>query len=234
MPALRPQSEYPALNHLLQFSVIDLTSAEPRQVVDWLNLARHRQIAQVAGLDGGPDFFQGQPGLIGNRNQLLAPGRIRPCHYGHGELQTIPWKSAGQRVLDRGEADHFTADLRKTLEPTKDEDEAVVVDSHDVAGVVPAVKRLKLRVRLGVQVAAHDVRSAHEQPSALSDSFDRFELVLDARQELAGRALTQAHRQVDAQARAAFGRTVSFQNPHAEFEHPSVRGSLLDLFRARK
>src|ERR1035441_497573 len=225
MPALRPQSEYPALNHLLQFSVIDLTSAEPRQVVDWLNLARHCQIAQAAGLDGGPHFFQGQPGLIGNRDQLFASGRIRPCHYGHGELQTILWESAGQRVLDRGEADHLTADLRKALEPAKDEDETVGVDAYDVAGVVPAAERLKLRVGFRVEIAVHNIGSPHEQPSALSHTFNRFELVLDAGQELAGGALAQAHRQVDTQARAAFGRTVSFQNPHAEFEHPSVRGS---------
>src|ERR1035437_10307459 len=134
MPALRPQSEYPALNHLLQFSVIDLTSAEPRQVVDWLNLARHCQIAPAAGLDGGPDFFHCQLRLIGNRDQLFAPDCIRSGHHSNGELQAILGKSAGQRVLDCGEANHFTADLRKALEPAKDEDEAVAVDSYDVAG----------------------------------------------------------------------------------------------------
>ena len=111
---------------------------------------------------------------------------------------------------------------------------AVGIHPHDVAGVVPAAERLELRVGFRVEVAAHDIGSAHEQPPALRDPFDRFEPVFDAGQELAGGAVARAHRQVGAQARAAFGGAVTFQNPHAELAHPQGGGSLLDLFRAGK
>ena len=142
--------------------MIDLAGAEPRQVVDRLDLARNRQIAQAAGVDGGSHFLHGQPWLIRNRYQLFAPGCIRSGDDRHGKPQPILRESAGQRILYRGEADHFAADFRKALQPAQDEEEAVGVDSYDVASVVPAAERLELRIGFRVEVAAHDVGSAHK------------------------------------------------------------------------
>ena len=45
--------------------------------------------------------------------------------HGDGEPQAVLRECAGQGVLDRGEADHFAADLRKALQPAQDEEEAI-------------------------------------------------------------------------------------------------------------
>ena len=73
-----------------------------------------------------------------------------------------------QRLLDLGGVDVEAAGDDHVLGPVDDEEEAVVVEVADVAGVVPAVRR-----RLGgglrvLVVAGHHQRAAHDDLAALA------------------------------------------------------------------
>src|SRR5437867_8991281 len=131
------------------------------------NFARDGQIAQAARADRCPYLVQCQPWLVGYSDEFFTFALIRFGHDSGGEFETVLLESAGQGVLDRCEANHFTAHLGEALESAKNEDEPVGINPRDVSSVVPAAQRLKLRIRLGVQIAAHDVRAADEQASGL-------------------------------------------------------------------
>ena len=75
-----------------------------------------------------------------NDDQPLAGGLIR--HGGdHGPRRTV-LTAAGecrQRLFDRGERHLFAADLGEAALAADDGDEPILIDGHDVAGVVPAI-----------------------------------------------------------------------------------------------
>ena len=66
---------------------------------------------------------------------------------------------------------HLAGDLGEALGAAGDRHKALVVDAHDVAGVVPALLgRLQHARRVGQQIAGHHVRPAQQQPAALVDA----------------------------------------------------------------
>ena len=94
----------------------------------------------------------------------------------------------GDDILDRRERNGFAGDLGEALGAALDRDEALLVDRHDVAGVVPAAWRgFELARIVGPIIADHDVRAPHDQPAALVDAGHGLEARLDERQEPADR-----------------------------------------------
>ena len=72
-----------------------------------------------------------------HQDQAFALARIGKRH--HRRLRRRP--KLGHERLDGRERDHLAADLGETLGTAADRDEALLVDSDDVAGVVPAFRR---------------------------------------------------------------------------------------------
>src|SRR5690606_24082813 len=92
-------------------------------------------------------------------------------------------------ILDRGQGDHFAADLGEAFRPAENGDVALGVDVDDVAGVVPTVRQDLQIVRLaGGDIAFHHIGAAQEQAAADLDAFDRLDAVFHARHDLAHRA----------------------------------------------
>jgi hypothetical protein len=72
---------------------------------------------------------------VGDQHQLLALAAVGD---GDDGMAGFGPDGAGQ-ALDGGQGHHLAADLGEALHPAQDGDIALVVDVHDVAGVVPAV-----------------------------------------------------------------------------------------------
>ena len=68
-----------------------------------------------------------------------------------------------QKLLDLAGIDVLAAALEHVVGAADEEDEAVLVAAHDVAGVVPAVDQALLRVGLAVEIARHQRRRADVQ-----------------------------------------------------------------------
>ena len=113
-------------------------------------------------------------------------------------------------------------------------DEAVWVNRDDVAGVVPSVEGLEFLVRIGVEVAFHNVGSANVEASAGLDARHRFEAVFYGGQEAACGAEFGLHSGVDAEAGAAFGGAIAFKDADAVFLRPCLEGGGLGFFGAGK
>ena len=89
-------------------------------------------------------------------------------------------------------------------------------------------------VRVGVEVAFHDVGAANVKTAACLDAWHGFEAVFYGGQEASCGADFGLHSGVDAEARAAFGGTVAFEDADAVFLRPCLKGGGLGFFGAGK
>src|SRR5581483_7078882 len=145
------------------------------------------------------------PGFIGHGNERLALGFVWSRHYRDLTAQAVLWKSACERVFDRRQADHLATDLGEAFQASANKKIAVRVHGDDVARIVPTIQAFEFGVGVFIEIAAHDIRSAHHQTPAVLDAFDRLEFVFHAGQEAADGAAAGRKRRIDTDAGRAFG-----------------------------
>ena len=103
--------------------------------------ARGAEIAEALRLDRGPHVGELQLGFVGHGDEFFALVRVGPGDDRDLAAQAELREGAGEGVFDGGEADHLAADLGEAFQTTEDVQEAVGIDAHDVAGIIPAVER---------------------------------------------------------------------------------------------
>src|SRR5687768_1292352 len=150
---------------------VDLADSDQRHGVDLIEIdwRRDEQPRQ-------PGIGQSLHQLVGrlvergmDHNQTLAGGFIRhgSDHGSRRAVLTAPGERR-QRLFDRGEWDLLAANLGKAALATDDGDEPILIDGHDVAGVVPAVLEDGVGQILLVQIAQHHVRPGYPQHAAFA------------------------------------------------------------------
>ena len=122
---------------------------------------------------------------------------------------TAAWEcvrpQGGGDIFHHRQRHRFAADLGEALEAATDGDEAVVIDRHDVAGIVPAVPRRHDHARrIGLDIALHDVGAAHMKLAGAGDAFHRLQPRFHARHQPAHRAGMIVFELVDAPPPARF------------------------------
>ena len=169
--------------------------------------------------------------MLGHEDEALAFAHVRN---GYDGGKRIGPQLGGER-FDGRKRDHFAADLGEPLGAALDRDEASLVNSDDIAGVVPAFRwRLQNPGIFRSEVSEHHVRPAHPKPSTLLNSFDRIEPCLHAREQAADAAELVEHRRVQRECRRRLGHSVTFENAQPELLHIHAPRRFLDRLRARQ
>src|SRR6202008_4784967 len=118
------------------------------------------------------------------------------------------------------ERDHLAADLGEALGAALDGDEALRVDGHDVAGVVPALgRRLEYARIVSLEIAEHHVRPTHIEPPAFVDTRHRLEPWLHSGHQTPDGAELVEHRRVEREHGRGLGHAVAFEDAQPEFFH---------------
>jgi hypothetical protein len=196
--------------------------------------ARHRKVLRP---ELACRLLQGdavEPRVGGEEHGALA--RLRDQLEGGGVL--LAGRGVIGDALHDFERDHFARDLGKALDPAMDGEVPVIIQVHDIAGVVPAlshlgVGRLQFAGPVVKIVATHDVGAADVEHAAAGNAGHRHQLMLDAREHAPNRARLVAHRRIEGEHRRALGRTVAFHDAQPEPIEPQVRHLRVELFRAR-
>ena len=122
--------------------------------------------------------------MFREQHQLLT----RLC-IGHAH-DCVPHPRPGPKdeFLYRRERHHFSTDLGKPLGAAEDPHEAVLINSHEVPGVIPARAACgrwwrELTSRPRTQIPEHHVRATHAQPATVRQPRDWIQVPCDARQE---------------------------------------------------
>ena len=231
--------------HFVERHVVGFAGAQKRELFDDVDFARDGQFA-------GSDFFAAldkfgaqDVRLGGEQGKRFAFVLVRQADHG-------AFFAAGGRKGDPFagfERNHFAGDFCEALHAPFDEDEAVLVDVDDVAGLVPgpgvdvAVEAEAgfedgafdfavdfMQGLVGLDVAFHKVRAAHVQGAAFVDAFDFFKDVFDAGDELPDRSDPVRHGRVDGQHRRGLGKAVAFHDAQSELVVVELAGGVGELF----
>ena len=206
MPARRRRSRScrsraPGFPSTLTMSSGTISSAAPACLPNWRS-------AFGIGLVGG-----------GDQHDALAAPLVR---HRDGRVVLLRPQRLHQH-LDRAQRHHLAGDLGEALGAAANADEALAVDRHDVAGVVPAiVQRLQLARAVGGHVAHHHVRPGEPQPAAFGDALDRLELHAHAGQQAPDRAVAAMDRGVDGDHRRRLGQAETLDDLGAEALAPDA------------
>ena len=139
--------------------------------------------------------------------------------------------------LDHFERDHLSRDLGEALHASADVHEPVFVELHHVAGLMPS--RTQFRVWghqysgiLIVQIAQHDIGTAHMQHAAALDAGHRHQCGFHSGKQLADAADPGRHRRIDRDDRRGLGYPVALVDAHAELFIPDLAHRLRQLLGA--
>ncbi len=180
--------------------------SQQRHLVHHLDARRHRQFGSPLDLGFAQYRRSIRILLRGQQHDTLALARVRQRHRHRNRLRP----ERGGDGFDRRERHHLARDLGKALGAAFDGDEAGGVDRHDIAGVVPAVRRrFEHAGILRAQIADHDIGTAHRQPPALVDARNGIEPVFHQRREPADGARAIGHRRIHGQHRRGLGDAVA-------------------------
>ena len=194
--------------------VVGLAGAEEREVVDAADFVEAHDAAKT-GL-GEQRVGVGELDVGGGEeDDAAAVGRLDALDR---DLRAVLAGRIcrGERLLERGERNHFAARLEEALEASREMDEAVRVDAGEIAGDVPAlaVVLVKGAGAVVVKVAGENGRAVDEEQAALTRG-QRLHRVgiddehLDAVERLADGAGTQVAGTADRDDGRAFGDAVA-------------------------
>src|SRR5437868_13943330 len=140
-----------ALEYLFQLPMIDLAGPEFWKFFDDAHLSRYRNVRQAAHSNRNPNLFDLQPRLIRGGDERFAFILVGPADHRNLEAQSVMRECAGQNLFTSGKADHFAANFGEAFHSAFNEEKSLLVNSHDVAGVIPAAKGLESCVGVIVQ-----------------------------------------------------------------------------------
>ena len=116
------------LNHLRQLAVVHLARSQLWNFAHVFHLARRAEVGQSLGLDRGADFLDLQPGFVGDGDKFLPFFFIGPAQHCNLAAKAVVWKGSGQRVLDRRQTHHLTADFGEPFHPADNSDKTLGID----------------------------------------------------------------------------------------------------------